>query len=188
MQNLKLAKKKLEQIRKKQGGFSLVELAVVLVVIGVIILGVTQSGSDQKEVAALDTQSKATIALVNDLTSYYDGNQTGYTGVTNTIASQAGLVPSAFNDDGAGAITHHWLGNVTITAGTINTAGDSSSVALETLPGNKVCADLTKKVSELVDVIDVDGTVVKAFNADLDQNALAGACDAATVDVTLLTR
>lgn len=188
MKKLVEMKKTIAATKKKQGGFSLIEMAVVLVIIAGILVGVTQQGKDQKESIAVDNEAKAVLSLINNLSGYYDGSTTGYTGLDNATAISAGLVPTGLKNNGVDTITNKWLGAVTVAPGTISTAGDSSSVTLAGIPGGDVCSTMVKKTAELVDQISVAGTVVKAFGGDLNRGTLATQCDADTVTLVLLTR
>ncbi|MBY4676519.1 type II secretion system protein [Marinobacterium arenosum] len=94
-------------IKKSEQGFTLVEIAIVLVIIG-LLLGGSIKGYELiesvkiKQVKRFHDEFKAAFYFYQDMYRYYPGDDPG--------ADRFDGVPSKYNGNGDGEVTGHWRG------------------------------------------------------------------------------
>jgi type IV pilus assembly protein PilA len=182
--------------RKKQGGFTLVELSIVMLIIAVLgALSYPKIRTFLISGKTKPTADDVTLAVTRIRANAEGTGNTPYAGVaTNTIANTLRERTNALTVTGVGnaATLQHKLGatgaQVTAAPATITTAGDSFSLTFPTV-NSGACPDLATSLQNSAEIISINGTVVKSVPAGTvynGQNALA-ACTADDTNTYVFT-
>jgi len=175
---------------RKQAGFTIVELLVVLAIIGVLaVIGVPAARG-----IIIGGKMEPTASDVNKVVAKMRANFAGqggtpYTNLGNAasatavFANTARGMASALTVSGAGAAStvEHDIGAtgsaIAVAQATITTAGDSFSVTLPTV-NDSACPGLAAQLARSAEVIDINGTNVKAAGAVFNGGTAQNACTA----------
>lgn len=110
-----------------QRGFTLIELAIVVVVGGVILIAVFAQGKNMFDTANATQDSKDFVLMTKDLAFFYDGNV--YTSLDTAIASN--FAPSRMVLSGTTvAMRNAGGGSVIIDSGRMQTSGGAADDAI----------------------------------------------------------
>lgn len=162
---------------RKQGGFTLIELMVVLAIMGMLVVfaityfrGYTVKGKVKPTADAL------AIAITDVRLNAEGGGATPYASMTTAaLANTVGNRATALTVTGTGnaATMTHQIGETgaTITAApaTITTLGDSFTVTVNNV-NDAACPSLASILNPQAEVIRVNGTVVKSIPAGTTYN------------------
>jgi prepilin-type N-terminal cleavage/methylation domain-containing protein len=168
--------------RKKQAGFTLVELVVVLAIIvgaiGAIIarqMSASQSSRVQSEAGNLQ-------AIVGKINSTFAG-RSSYAGATTSFLLAQGAFPTSMVN--GTSVVNGWNGSVTVAPGTGNTTVDITYAGVP----SAACLELVSNTSRSYRTVTVGSTVVKsATQTEADLSATQTACSAAaTASITFNT-
>lgn len=168
--------------RKKQKGFSLIEILVVLAVIAILVGGIVAAVQGLNSDAEVSNEARNINTMSDRVKKMYGSS--AFTGLTTAVAWDGGIFPDALTEaagaSNAGGI-HSWKGLVTIASATLNgIANGGYAITYATVPGES-CLDLVTSVEGRFDEITVAGTPVKAFNGVLNRATAATNCAANTV-------
>ena len=161
-----------KQARAKQGGFSMMEVLLVLGVAAVIIAGVIGLYSTVQDQQAGQAEANAVHITVSELSKIYRGKPK--TGLNNTVAVSLGVVGGF--DAGVSTVTNSWGKAVTIVPGQINFADDAISLTMEV--EKDTCATLVTATENAGFSINVNGTAVKSNGGSINVTTLATQCQA----------
>jgi len=159
------------RIMKKQGGFTLVELAVVVAIVGLLLLSL-------KGVPMIMANYRANEEIANlpDITAQVQKHfysDPDYSTLTTAIVAQYQLVPQTMIN--GTNIVNRWGGAVTFSPATSYTANDTQSMTYNDVPAYE-CREIVKGVEQNYLSISVNGTSVKALGGVLNDTTLASAC------------
>lgn len=169
---------------KKQKGYSLVELGIVIAVIAIFIGGVVTFGQGMFKDTEVKTEQQNIQAAADNIKKLYEG--TNYSGFDNTVAQNAKVFSDRLVDNGYNNV---WNGLVSATAADVNSVANSGYAITYTEVPQDVCPDFVAGVQGKFDVITIGSTEVKSFNGKLDRAATAAQCaSATTVDIIFTAR
>lgn len=169
-------------VLRKQGGFTMVELGLVLVVAAIALVGVITYFSNNSTAA----QSQQ---LVNDLTSLSGKVKSAYANnygaITNAKLDTGGFFNGlpALNDVAGVVTTNLGGGTLTVAPGTVTSANDSVMYTITQIP-DAACIPLVSAMAKGATKLLVGAKVVKAVGAKADPSQIICANDANTVVIT----
>jgi prepilin-type N-terminal cleavage/methylation domain-containing protein len=167
-------------LKKRQSGFTLVELGIVVAIAAIIIgiglivvpsiLASTRANAEISELPTITTKIQRSFA-----------NQPNYAAVTQASIIGLNVFPTSVVDKTAGTVSNRWGGVVTVAAATLVNANDGVSITSTQIPTAE-CLQVGQGVEGTMRKITVGTTVVKADGSAAADSALLGtACnDAAT--------
>lgn len=100
-----------------QRGASLLEAIAYLGIAAIVVIGAVALLNGAFNSAGTNELSEQVNAIQAGVKKLYMGQTAGYTNVTNSVLSAAGVFPSTVPVDAAGAATDTWGGSVTVTGG-----------------------------------------------------------------------
>lgn len=161
---------------KNQGGFSLPELALVLIIIGVLAAGATAIFAPILAGAQASTQSQIVDTVDSRIQRIYNKANT-FTGVNISDLASADVFPANMVNAAGDTVTHEWNGNVTL----------DDARQLDGLPAGRaywqdwaavprdVCLDFVTGVNG-ASQINIEGTAVKLRGSEIDATAATAEC------------
>jgi prepilin-type N-terminal cleavage/methylation domain-containing protein len=182
-------------IGRKQRGFTIVELLVVLAIIAVLsIIGIPAARgiiTDGKIVPTSNDLSKI-VAKVRSNASNQGINP--YVAINTAVFANTarGMISSlSINSANATATIQHDIGTtnsqITVAPATLDTTlGDSFTVTLPTV-NEAACPGLSSQLSKTADVISLNGTVVKPYKGNYNGSAAQNLCNAADTNTYVFT-
>lgn len=172
----------------KQRGLTLLELLAVLAV-GAVLLALVyralfsaEAGANTRAISQQMLQTSQALRI-----AYPSGNNPNgrYNGLTNTNFIASRQAPQEMVN-GTAALRHQDNGNVTCSSTTLSgTANAGASCVWEDVKGVS-CAASVGSIKDTMEEITVGTTVVKNASTPYSQSAVNTACNADTVDVTLV--
>lgn len=170
--------------RRGQGGFSFVELIIVIAVIMIMIGGVFAAKNKLFASNKAQIETRRATQIAADITSYYQGlGRNSYAGIANQVAIDNGLVPQEMV---SGAdLLNSWAGTVTIAPTNLG-AGVNNAVQLTyTNVPREECTKMVAGTAQNAAQVQVNGQVVKAFGAAVavDPAVLGQRCNDPTANV-----
>lgn len=164
--------------KRQQGGFTLVELAIVIAIIVVAIVGIVAKIQSVRLTNQVSAESSNLNAIMGKVQSTFAG-RANYNGVsTALLVAQSGFPSSMVNGT---TVTNVWGGNVTVAAGAGNTSVDITYAGVPTA----ACIELVSSASRQYNEVTVGTTATKAGAPVADLTTAQTACStAATVSVT----
>ena len=164
--------------RKKQGGFTLVELVVVLAIIVAAIAAITARQISASQTSRVQSEAGNVQAIVSKVNSTFAG-RSSYAGATTAFLLAQGAFPTSMVN-GANVV-NGWNGNVTVAPGAGNTSVDITYAGVPT----PACIEFVANTSKSYRTVTVGATVVKtAAQNEADLAATQTACSvAAAVNV-----
>jgi prepilin-type N-terminal cleavage/methylation domain-containing protein len=119
---------------RRRGGFSLVELAMVLAIIALLVAGIMLFFSNASNAEKTNEALTEVAAFAQVTRSLYTGSG-NYAGLTAIQIATSGQFPAKWTTNAAtGTFSDPWGGVATIASGTINSAGDSFVITLNGVP------------------------------------------------------
>lgn len=174
-------------LRRKQQGFTLIELVIVLAIAAVILFGVFILVSRAQTSRVANDEVQNFNMMIADVRTKF-GPQGSFVGITPAVLIDLGIVPKHMIN--AATIRTGWSTTVAVAPTNLNgTVGDAVRFSY-TVP-RASCGDFATGASGAAGRVTVDGVVVKDVPAALNNvnvAALAGACDSdigGTVDILL---
>lgn len=164
--------------KRQQGGFTLVELAIVIAIIVVAIVGIVAKIQSVRLTQQVSAEGANLNAIMGKVQSTFAG-RANYAGVsTALLLAQSGFPTQMVNGT---TVTNVWGGGVTVAPGTGNTTVD---IAYAGVPTN-ACIELVSSASRQYNEVTVGTTATKAGAAVSSLATAQTACSAAaTVTVT----
>jgi len=156
----------------KQSGFTLTELAVVTVIGAVLI------GASLKPVQGMIADSRAnseiqelSVVIPKIQNKYF--NKSDYTGVTTAGLANNGI----FRKERVSgtSLVNRWGGAITVAVATTTTTNDSVTLTYTKVPEQE-CKGIIPQLDNIVRIVTVGGTSVKADGAGTDIDALGTQC------------
>ncbi|MBC8737281.1 prepilin-type N-terminal cleavage/methylation domain-containing protein [Paraburkholderia sp. UCT31] len=162
--------------RKKQSGFTLIELAIVLAIAAAVIYvgfavvpSLLASNKSNAETSALP-------AIVAKIQKNY-ATQPNFAGVTTAGLIGLDVFPPEYVN--GAALADRWGGTITPAVATIVTASDGIALTYTNIPQQE-CVDVAVGMERTMRIISVGGTVVKADGGVLNRTTLGTQCNNAT--------
>lgn len=194
--------------KKRQAGYTLVELSIVMAVVAAIMVGGLMAARKVYLSTSINNQSKDSVTVISKLQRQYAGRG-GTTGLTTDVAAGLGIWPTnrAINNNGTwtvnGAVsgTTEWV-SANTTAATGLSTNSGFIYTIKNVP-SAGCSELVTSMDSLAGYIWVNATTagaestapatsvpttgrVKASGAALSLALLGPACGSAeTVDVAI---
>lgn len=158
----------------KQTGLTIIEATFVLLLLLGVILYAVDKYTDGQQSSNLNQEQSNLVSVIGKIKSKYN-TASDFTGATIDTLRNSEVFPDTMI---SGTTVHSLLGG-TITAGPVNAVGSNDGLAL-TIPGysKKACNGITERVESSVYSMTINGTSVKAANAQLDRAAVGTACAA----------
>lgn len=165
--------------RKKQGGFSLIELVVVLAIVVAAIGGLIARQMAASQTSRVQTEAGNLQAIVGKVNSTFAG-RSSYAGATTAFLLSQGAFPTSMVN--AGNVVNGWDGAVTVAPNAGNT---SVNITYANVP-TSACLELVSNVSRQYNTVTVGATVVKtAAQAEAVLATTQTACEA-TANVSVI--
>lgn len=176
--------KKMNVSKQKNKGFTLIELALVLAVVGIVSYMLAPVFESVIAGVEADSEAKITQNYFSDLKS--KKRRGPYTGLDNDFVIDA-RIPDQASITGS-SISNSWGHAQTWAAGTL-TGGIANGAKQLTnpVPPNS-CLAYVSQMSPFVDELLVGSTVVKAVGAQLNESTAATACNVSTNTVNVIMR
>lgn len=194
----KLNSKNLKKVAPKQGGFSLVELILVLAIGAILaVLGIPLINSYIIAGKVEPTVNDLRAGIASMRKNFTNGT-TPYatlgTGAAATAAFANQIRGSAMaltiTGEGNAATIQHGIGatgsQVTVASATITTAGDAYTITLPTV-NVAACPDLAALMARTAEAISINGTVVKPVDGEYNGSAAANLCTDADTNTFVFT-
>lgn len=153
-------------MHRRNLGFSLLEIAIVMTIAGIIVAGIWMAATEANHQSHKQALERGTVQIISGIQSYFANQSADINGFTNQDAVAAGIFPTGWvQGTGAAAIIHHPFtdtfnnstisistsasNNITLTIGTLNSVFVSRSFRNSGIP-NDVCVALVQKLSNPV--------------------------------------
>lgn len=169
-----MKRQSLQQRRRKEGGFTIAELMVVVAVGSVLIVSGLKLAPQLWNDSKVHSETQNIEALVTRISNTFQGN---YTNLSNAMAVQLQTVPPDMLKKGGNSITGNW-GGVTVSATTTSVGGPAFVVQMVNIP-SKICPQLVANLAAISEELLVNGTSVQSLNnstSSLDVTQTANAC------------
>lgn len=164
---------------KRQGGFSLIELAIVIAIVAILLFLVYSRLSKVQNARIANDEASNFTQMMTDVRTRFSTQGT-FAGVTPKVLIDNGIVPQAMIK--GATISTSWNTTVGVAPATFVAADDA--VAMTYTVPREQCSDFVTASSPSAAKITVGATVVKNVPAtpqvDLTIAALGTACDAST--------
>lgn len=152
--------------QSRQKGFTLIEIAIVLIIFGVIAAA-SMGGMSLYKSTKNDAAAKGVNMIVASLKTKLK-NDANTLGMTNATVVNAGVLAKigGWSSSVAGAvvtINHPLKGTATFAPATTTIANDSFSIALSGVAYD-ACSDLARDMTQSAEKITIGATVVQATN------------------------
>lgn len=152
-------------MRRRNLGFSLLEIAIVMSIAGLIVAGIWMAASEANHQSNKQALERGTIQIINNVEAYFSNQSANIGSFTRADALAADLFPASWvQGTGATAIIHHPFAtdlsastvnlysstirnNITLALGnaTANVITNSRTVARAGIPAD-ACVDLVQKL------------------------------------------
>lgn len=119
----------MRRARQSQRGASLLEAIAYLGVAAIVVIGAVALMNGAFSSASTNELAEQVGAIQSGVKKLYMGQTGGYTGVSNTVLSSAGVFPSTLPASGS-AVTNAWGGGVTVSS----TAAGQFSIEYTAVP------------------------------------------------------
>lgn len=164
--------------KHKQKGLTVLELTVGLVVLAIVLAVIAPILYNMQKNAEGSSGAKATAGLINDI--HIKWRRPPYAGVNNTWAVNAGVIDAA--------AVNYWGQPYTFAANRVTGGVANGAFSItEDVPQDS-CLTFVNEIAMQVDELYVDGTLVKAVGANLNQATAATECNQTTAYVTIQVR
>lgn len=107
----------------RKGGFTILELSIVLAIIGILIAGIVGVASSMRQTAFLTEAAQTINSLHESANQYIAIGNNNFTGISVAVLQTNNLLPSGFSGTGS----NPWGGNYTIAAN----SSDSSMIDIQ---------------------------------------------------------
>ncbi|MFL9611136.1 type 4 pilus major pilin [Methylobacillus sp. Pita2] len=164
---------------KRQGGFTLVEVGIVAVVVLALLAGVINAPRIMADMRANDEIGELKTISTNVQKIY--SNAPSYNGAT--MAEIIGMKALPKNRVvNATTATNRWSGSLTLTPATLTTADDAIRMTQTAVPEYE-CATIIPQTEAGFARISVGGTDVKPFGGTMNRTALGTQCTGANLTI-----
>ena len=172
------------QMKKKQKGFTLIELGAGLLIVAIAAAAVGPIIYKKVKATEADSAAKTTQGYFNDMHAKW--RKGPFTGLNN-----AWIIAAKVPDTGAISgtnILNYWGNTLTFAAGTL-TGGVASGARQITDPVDpEACLDYVNRMSPFVDELIVGTTTVKPVGGALNESTAATSCNVSTNTVNVIMR
>jgi len=168
--------------KKNQGGFSLLELAVVIAVIAILVIIVVKTSSSVSSTRKASAEVSGLSTLIQNSKQYKTGGSYGVALVLDPILIAANQVPGQVTVSGA-ALLNQWGGAITITGNAASLSVSDAGVSADACEAVVTGAGSTDPTM----VTTVGGTVAVVANGQISAAAAATACGTGTVTIVTTT-
>lgn len=189
LQRLRAAGASKLTLMRAQAGYSMVEVGLVLVIVALALVGVILYFSSNSSASQATSLSGDLTSLIGKVKQGYQGN---YANVTNAALTSGGFFRGLGSINASGATPTLALGGgtLTVTTGTVNTAGDSVQYALTQIP-DSACLPLVSALASSVAFLSIapnggTASVVKAVGGVVDPSKIACSNDKNTLVIKAL--
>ena len=158
---------------RKQRGFTLIELAVVVAIIVAAAAGIIARRNAVEQTAKIQTESGNLTAIIGKINSTFAG-RTNYSGVSTSLLLAQGAFPTSMVD--GSNVVNLWQGLVTVNAGAGNTSID---ITYNDVP-TSACIELVANTSRSYNEITVNSTKTKNGAQQVDLDTTEAACKASS--------
>ena len=164
-------------LRRKQGGFTALELGLVLLVAAIIIAGAVVYYRENLRKTSITSNMGNILSIASTAKSKY-GLQNLYSQVTTALAVQGQVIPGALRDGTANTATNPFGGAIALAPVTLVGANDGLRLDWTNTPGNQ-CSDIVTSVQGEFRQISVAGVDVKPLDGTLNLATLEAQCQSA---------
>ncbi len=164
------------QDRKRNQGFTLIEMGIVLALMGIAIFYALSRMSSTNDTSKSQAFTQDFSGIVMNTKRVYQ-TQTSYNGLTIATLKNNSVFPSLWNV--SGTITGPWTGAVTAASATLATTDDAAAITVPNVPSAN-CAEIVRQLSGGIDKIDVASTNVKPYQGTLNISTLGTQCSSAS--------
>lgn len=162
--------------RKKQGGFSLIELAIVIAIVAILLFLVYQRLSKVQNSRIAGDEASNYTQIATDVRTRF-GSQGDFAGITPKILIDNGIVPQAMIK--GATISTSWNTTVAVAPAQFTVANDAFAMTY-TVPREQ-CSDFVTATAPAAARVTVGAEVVKNVPGSVNQinmATLGTACDA----------
>jgi prepilin-type N-terminal cleavage/methylation domain-containing protein len=177
---------------RKQAGFTLVELGIVLALIGIglfFAISKINETNDQSRAQSVSNDLTFTITNVKRLFATQAAFPAAAAAYANDILRNNSVFPASWNDPAnAAQVLAPFNGNPTVAQRTPagQTAGNFAAITIPNVP-TRVCSELGRLMATGIAELEVNGVIVKALNAPLVPATLGTSCSAAAEVAMIFT-
>lgn len=164
--------------RKAQGGFSLIELAIVIAIVAILLFLVYQRLSKVQNSRIAGDEASNYTQMSTDVRTRF-GSQGDFSGLTPKVLIDNGIVPQA--EVSGATIQTSWNTTVAVAPAQFTVANDAFAMTY-TVPREQ-CSDFVTAAAPAAARVTVDATVVKNVPGSvntINMATLGTACDAST--------
>lgn len=173
-----------QSMKRKQGGFTLVELSLALVIIAIAAYILAPIAEKAIASTEADSEAKVTQSQFSDLKSKF--RRGPYVGLNNAYVIAA-RIPDAKAVSGT-TISNEWGHAQVWTAGTLTGGVTNGAKQLTNPVPPESCLSYATKMAPFLDEVLVGTTVVKAVGGSINEITAATACNVTTATVNVIMR
>ena len=164
---------------KVQAGYTLVEIAFVMVVVAILMYPIISRFVESKGSASMKTDAENLIAVASRAADKWS-NQADFSGATEATLLNVNVFPS---DMVIGAVIKNKVrGTVTCTA--VDLTGDKDGMECASTNYPKAdCSTVVQKIDKAMRKITVGATIVKDTDGALDLTKLGNACISTSTNI-----
>ena len=133
----------MKRTNKNKGGFTIIELTIVMIIIAAILSAVLFAGQSSANTSRITSALASIKALQTAAVAYYNNNGGSYTGLSLASLASNNYLPANFT---SGTNQNPWLGNIAVTP---DTNASYFDITFTNVP-SAAATILTNAVSKLV--------------------------------------
>lgn len=169
--------KAIRNTHNNQRGYTIVELSIVMVVVGVIIAGISLGVVKLLASNRANDETKMLQQVVSTIQKHF-ANYADYSTISTSNEVKSGTFPDNLSNITAGTEANRWGGAVTLAA----SGGNARFTLTTTNVPSYECREVIPQLDGFTYTVSVNGSSVKAAGASTNQSSLLTACNSTTLN------